>query len=158
MKKIFVVISVAILLLASSPALAGKKTADCNGPACKAWKSGIGARPGPPTKCLIEVIAPTFGGKVALDVRDASGNSRWKAPRIYHNVKPGIFKKKIGCGWGSASTDQVYLCVEGADGKRFTSIRWRAKGDLDDWLKTKRLEMCLKGRECPGYVPGDPPE
>src|SRR3989344_3574973 len=98
------------------------------------------------------------GGKVALDVRDASGNSRWKAPRIYHNVKPGIFKKKIGCGWGSASTDQVYLCVEGADGKRFTSIRWRAKGDLDDWLKTKRLEMCLKGRECPGYVPGDPPE
>lgn len=155
MNKVFG-IAIAALLFAPSPALAAKKAAaNCTDSDCKAWQKGVGSKPGQPTKCLVTIVAPTFGGKVALDVRKADRVSRWGAPRIKH-VGPGEVKFRIGCGWLEEPTAEVYLCVQGKDGTEFVSIRWRAKGDFDS--RTRRLEACLKGGECPKYVPGGPPE
>jgi len=153
-----IITTAAFLLLTPVSALAGgKSAADCNDAACEAWQSGVGAKPGAPTTCLVTITAPTYGGKIGLEVRDANRDSRWKAPRIKH-VGAGTVVYRIGCGWLEEPTAEVYLCVEGKDGKKFTSIRWRAKGDLDDTLKTRRLEMCLKGQRCPRFVAGEPPK
>lgn len=152
--KFFSGLLVAFLLAAPISVSADEKP-EC-GPACAAWLSGHGARPGTPTKCLVTISAPTYGGKVALDVRDAGRASRWEAPRI-KQVGEGTVTYKIGCGWLESPTAEVYICVEGKDGKRFTSIRWRKDGDLDEALRTHRLDMCLQGEKCPRYVPGEPP-
>lgn len=143
------VIGVLLSVLAPAGAEAGKRI-DCNTAECAAWQSGRGARPGSPTSCIIEITAPTFGGKVGLDVRDARGVSRWGAPRI-QNVGPGVVVYRIGCGWLESPTAEVYICVEGARGQ-FSSKRDHSAGSLDAALRTRRLEMCLKGTECPKYV------
>ena len=146
----------AFLLFAPLEAQAGQKARNDCGPACEAWLSGRGARPGAPTRCIVEISAPTYGGQVGLDVRDASRKSRWGAPRI-KEVGPGVVTYRVGCGWLESPTAEVYLCVEGGDGKKFTSIRWRKDGDLKEALRTRRLEMCLKGKECSRYMEGKPP-
>lgn len=136
----------------STPALAGTKASDCKSPECKAWQSGNGARPGPPTRCIIKIGAPAIAGKVGLDVRDDSGKSRWGAPRI-KRVGAGRVTYGIGCNWLDEMTEEVYLCVEGSDGvKQYYSRRLRSKGELATVLRTRTLEMCLLGPDCPGYV------
>lgn len=137
-----------LIFVFASNANAEVKRDDCD-ENCQKWQSGIGAKPGPATKCLVEISAPTFGGKVALDVRDESGKSRWGGPRI-KTVGNSIVKYKIGCNWLDQSTAEVYLCVEGENGQ-FSSIRWRKKGALDDVLNSKKLEMCLLGQDCPQF-------
>ena len=160
---LFVTLAGLLLVLAPvSVQAGGKASADCVGPECSAWKAGVGAPVGSPTDCLVTITAPTFGGKIGLDVRDADRQSRWKnrkgepAPRI-KNVGPGIVAYKVGCGWFKKPTDEVYMCAEGPDGQQYSAILWRSKGHLDDVLKTRRLELCLKGAECPDYIPGPPP-
>lgn len=150
MKVFFQILTAFFLSLAPLAALAK----DC--PECDAWKSGHGARPGKPTSCIVTISAPTFGGKIGLDVRTASRESRWGAPRIKH-VGPGTVTYRIGCGWLEEPTAEVYLCVDGGEGKQFSSIRWRSKGDLQKALETKKLEMCLKGAECSRFQEGSPP-
>lgn len=132
----------------------GKKDCTKNDPRCEAWKSGIASPMGKPIECMVKITAPTFGGKVALEVR-RDGKSRWSEPRIKH-VGPGVVQYNIGCGWFKEPTDEVYLCVQGSDGKEFYSRRTRSTGELDDVLAKKRLEMCLKGRECPKYIASNP--
>lgn len=147
----------ALLVWSPLQAKSTKGPKDCNDPDCKAWQSGVGSKPGKPTTCIVTVSAPTFGGKIALDVRREGRVSRWGAPRIKHLDKPGTVTYRVGCGWFGEPTAEVYLCAEGFDGKQFVSIRWRFKGHLDDVLKSRRLQMCLKGRACPDFVEGDPP-
>ena len=125
---------------------------------CKSLEEGFGSKPTKPTECLITIVAPTYGGEVALDVRDKSGKSLWGKPRI-KQAGQGIVEYHIGCSQVEEPTDQVYLCVDGrkgGDGMTYHSSRFRAEGTLDQSLKTHRLEMCLKGRGCPKWhAPAD---
>lgn len=162
--KLLFVTLVGFFLLTPLAAQAGNKsTTECVGVECPAWKSGDGAKAGAPTKCLVVITAPTFGGKIGLDVRDANRASRWKnskgepAPRIKENVPAGTVTYKIGCNWLSEITAEVYMCAQGIDGHLYSSILWRKDGDLDNVLITRHLELCLKGAECPDYIPGPPP-
>lgn len=153
MKKFWILVAFTLLL---TPVLALSE-GRCD--RCEAWRTGHGSPPGQPTTCLVTIEAPTYGGQVGLDVRDASGKSRWPAPRI-KTVGPGFVRYRIGCNWLKEPTDQVYLCVDGkkgGNGNRYTSIRWRKTGDLDRALKRRRLEMCLRGKECPRYAGELPP-
>lgn len=161
----FVTLFGLLLLFALAPVSAyagGKKDTAC-GPECQAWQSGKGAPVGKKTDCVVTITAPTFGGKIALDVRDANRDTRWRdkngnpAPRIKTGVPPGIFSVNVGCGWLEPPTAEVYMCAEGPDGKQYSSILWRSKGQLDKALTTHRLDLCLKGEECPDFVPGPPP-
>lgn len=93
---------------------------------------------------------------MTLDVRDANGKTRFRnsdgepAPRV-RNVGPGTVRFGIGCSYFNEVTEQVYMCVYGRNGATFTSVRWRFKGHIENALKTRRLEMCLKGQDCPMY-------
>ncbi len=159
--RLFTIAAIAALqffIAPSSVQANGLKKADCD-EQCQIWKRGIGSQPGKPTSCIVTIIAPTHGGQVALDVLDGKGIARWSSPRI-KQVGPGVVKYRIGCNWLEEPTNVVYMCVDsdpGRDGNRFTSIRWRRDGDLDNAQKTRRLEMCLKGPECARFVEGEPP-
>jgi hypothetical protein len=126
-----------------------------NGTLCKAMKSGNGSHPTRPTNCLVKISAPTYGGEVGLDIRDAAGNSIWPKPRIKMSG-PGIFVTYIGCSQLDRPTTEAYLCVDGTrgngDGKHYHSIRSLESGALTMALQTHHLDMCLKGAACPNYV------
>ncbi|MDO8514728.1 MAG: hypothetical protein Q7S50_04240 [bacterium] len=143
---IFVVLSTVLLALAPVSAQAAKKL--CSGVPC--W--GEGSRGHGRTSCFVEVVAPSIAGTTGLVVRDETGKSRWRAPRN-KNVKAGWVTHRVGCGWFGEATEEVYMCVYGPGGVvQYYSRRTRAAGELADVLKTRRLEMCLLGPACPGYV------
>jgi len=146
--KFFKIVLIITGFLGFLPILSAGAAEKCD--FCTALDTGIGSKAGSPTDCLIEITAPTFGGEVALDVRDATGKSLWGKPRIKQSAS-GTVVYHIGCSQIRSPTDQVYLCVDGrkgGDGKTYHSSRFRAEGTIDTALKTHKLEMCLKGPAC----------
>ena len=149
MKLFYILGTLVILVFSSVVPIEAREACDF----CKALDTGIGSQPGRPVTCLIEVSAPTYGGEVALDVRNAEGKSLWGKPRIKQS-KAGVVVYRIGCSQIQSPTDQVYLCVDGSkggDGKTYHSSRFRAEGSLELALKTRKLDMCLKGPGCPKW-------
>lgn len=162
MKAFFSALIVTFLFLFAAPTAYanGESTADCrNGAICDCIKKGTCGHVRAPANCVVKIFAPTFGGKVALDIRDESGKSRFPDGPRSKTVGPGIVSFGVGCQYLDQPTDLVYLCVEGADKSlNFVSIRYRQKGDFDAVPATKRLELCLKGPECKRFVEGPPPK
>ncbi len=167
MKPIFSTTAALLLLLfsafGSGIAQAGGHH-DCNRdglhPECEAYRSGNLARAGKSIPCLVHLSGPTIPGKVTYDVRDATGQTRFKnpsgqpAPRRAR-VRDGYFETKFGCPYLEQPTDVVYMCVEGFDGHQYWWIITRSSGLLDEARQTHELQGCLLGPDCgAGYTPG----
>ncbi|GEM_PF-6740024 len=122
----------------------------CSGLPC--W--GEGSKPGGPTDCIVKVSAPSIAGTVGFIVRDANGKPRWSGPRNKKvSASAGRVTYGVGCDWFSEQTEEAYMCVYGLNGEvMYYSRRTRSAGELTDVLKTRRLDMCLLGPDCPGYV------
>ena len=146
MRMLFAVFT-AILAFMPVSAQAGQR--NCPG-GYPCW--GEGSKIGPPTECIVRITAPSIEGITGLMIRDSAGKSRWVAPRN-KRVKAGRITHYVGCGWFGKETAEVYMCVYGPKGvEQYYSRRTRLAGELDTVLKTRRLEMCLLGPDCPKFV------
>ena len=169
MKTFFTVLSVLFLFAFTAPMASanGGGSGDCaNGKICDCLKKGICGRPHGYAECRVKIFAPTYGGKVTLDLRRKNGTSLFDdgRPRKPDRVPPGgivpegIVKFTVGCGIVEQAY-QAYMCADGGEvAPHSVSIRWRYKGDFTQVISTRKLEMCLLGDKCPRFIPGPPPE
>ncbi len=154
MRLIFVILASLFFL---SPALAHTEgKADCKGEWCECWRRGdCGHVRNPHTNCVVTIVAPSLAGKVTLDIRRAGKSVFDDGPRITH-VDKGLYETRVGCHW-IRKADEVYLCIQTADGHEYNWALFREDGSLDEPLKGKRLRLWLLGPDSPGYIGGKRP-
>lgn len=162
MKLFFSLLAALFLFFSHAPQALANGVGDpaCKNTAlCRCIKYGECGRPRGYAACRVKFVAPTYGGRVTLDLRRPDGTSVFGKPRSPDRsrnglVGEGVVTFTVGCGIVDQA-DLAYMCVEGADrSKDFVSIRYRSKGDF----KSLRVEHCLLGRECGArFVEGPPP-
>ena len=128
MKTFFSALIVMALFSFAPLARAGNPADNCNTAICKCLKEGTCGQARGRTNCVVKISAPTFGGKVALDIRDENGKSRFPDGPRTKVVGPGTVSFGVGCSYLDSPTDLVYLCVEPREGDSgFVSIRFRPR-------------------------------
>lgn len=147
------VLQIFAILLSFAPAQV--YACDHSSAECDVWQRGQDRHLRPAVACMVDVSAPTYGGKIGLDAQDVNGKSLWGGPRIKHVPaadETTVVHYNVGCGWFLRAA-QIVICADGPRGQ-FYSIRSNAEGDdLPSAVRAKKLGMCLLGLRCPRYKP-----